>query len=227
MRFRLRAGAYRYRPLRERHTGWDVWALQTALHACGFPLVVDGLFGPRTDEAVRHYQAGESLVVDGIAGIATQRALGLELGGVAELRHGLPVGHMKGHLESECAWQLGNYTAPYANGTRDMGPVQDNLPKAPGAAISEADCHRAFDVPAQVTRLATFIRTRYDGYWRGGSNPHVPTRRRAWELGAGAWNRPAHADLLAAGRGGALTPQQRAWLASYIERVTSYVRWPD
>lgn len=217
MTFNLRQSHYRYRPLRKNHTGWDVYALQSGLHGCGFGVAVDGLFGDGTDSAVRHFQTGEGLAIDGIAGILTQRAISVELGQAAELRHGLMINHMKGHLESECGFQLGNYTAPYVNATRDMGASQWNLP------VTEENCRKAFDTTAVIERLAAFIRTRYDGYWRGGNNPFVKTRRRAWELAAAAWNRPAWTDKLA--RGEQLTPEQAEWVAGYIARTTVYVHW--
>ena len=42
--------------------------LQIALVALGYPLVVDGEFGPRTEAAVRDFQQRNGLAVDGIAG---------------------------------------------------------------------------------------------------------------------------------------------------------------
>lgn len=56
--------------------GWDVSVLQflLVLRGCG-PVSIDGRFGVRTERAVRRFQEKAGLVVDGIAGPATQVAL--------------------------------------------------------------------------------------------------------------------------------------------------------
>lgn len=60
------------RPLRRGDQGADVAALQGALG-----IRADGDFGPATEQAVRLFQETHDLVVDGIAGTMTKRALGL------------------------------------------------------------------------------------------------------------------------------------------------------
>lgn len=55
--------------------GDSVKWLQYALKRLGFSLLVDGIFGPRTDEAVRAFQAERGLVVDGIVGKLTRAEL--------------------------------------------------------------------------------------------------------------------------------------------------------
>ncbi|QNE32474.1 TIGR02594 family protein [Sphingomonas sp. NBWT7] len=60
--------------------GQDVQLLQHALNTTQRPrppLELDGVFGPATDRAVREYQAGQGLTVDGIVGQRTWRSLGV------------------------------------------------------------------------------------------------------------------------------------------------------
>jgi peptidoglycan hydrolase-like protein with peptidoglycan-binding domain len=60
-----------------RSRGAGVAALQRAL---GVP--ADGVFGPQTERALRHYQRGHGLAVDGIAGPQSRSRLGLGAGPV-------------------------------------------------------------------------------------------------------------------------------------------------
>jgi Putative peptidoglycan binding domain/D-alanyl-D-alanine carboxypeptidase len=62
--------------LRKGAKGPDVSHLQDRLNAHGAGLGVDGVFGPRTDAAVRNFQQAHGLVVDGICGKNTWAALG-------------------------------------------------------------------------------------------------------------------------------------------------------
>ena len=64
--------------LRQGDRSAAVEVLQLALNARGASLVPDGIFGSRTDAAVKVYQARWGLVVDGIAGPRTLAALGLD-----------------------------------------------------------------------------------------------------------------------------------------------------
>ena len=62
-----------------------VMQLQTALNKYGFKLIVDGDFGRATLEAVKHFQQESALVVDGIAGATTLKALGINTGNRAQV----------------------------------------------------------------------------------------------------------------------------------------------
>jgi chitosanase len=59
--------------------GEDVRQVQQALTDKGFKLeLIDGIFGPATDAAVKKFQKANNLKVDGIVGSATLLALGLD-----------------------------------------------------------------------------------------------------------------------------------------------------
>lgn len=74
----LRAGAdppALGRLLRRGAEGDDVRQTQGRLCDCGWALVLDGLFGPKTDSAVQGFQQAEGLAADGIVGPATWAAM--------------------------------------------------------------------------------------------------------------------------------------------------------
>lgn len=55
--------------------GHDVAQLQKLLNSMGISVFVDGDYGPATAAAIRSYQQRVGLVIDGVAGIKTQKAL--------------------------------------------------------------------------------------------------------------------------------------------------------
>ena len=55
--------------------GIAVRLLQAKLRRLGYPVVVDGVFGPRTEAAVRGFQRSHGLEVDGVVGPATAAAI--------------------------------------------------------------------------------------------------------------------------------------------------------
>ena len=61
--------------LKKGHRGENVRQLQGRLNAAGYPVVVDGVFGNETENAVRQVQNKYGLTVNGIAGPVTLRKL--------------------------------------------------------------------------------------------------------------------------------------------------------
>ena len=64
------------RTLRFGDRGADVMQLQLALSRAGYAVGgIDGIFGPKTLNALRRFQAANGLAIDGIAGMNTWTAL--------------------------------------------------------------------------------------------------------------------------------------------------------
>ena len=61
--------------LRKNDTGLAVKILQKLLKCYGYGLKVDGIFGPKTEAAVKDFQKKYKLTVDGIVGPKTYNAL--------------------------------------------------------------------------------------------------------------------------------------------------------
>jgi chitosanase len=59
-------------------SGEDVKDVQEALKREGFTVAADGIFGPKTERAVKRFQDSRNLKVDGIVGPSTRAALGIE-----------------------------------------------------------------------------------------------------------------------------------------------------
>ncbi len=71
--------------LKRGSSGSQVVTLQTKLKRWGYySYAIDGIFGSRTEAAVRYFQRVNSLTVDGIAGAQTLRALGMSSGSSSE-----------------------------------------------------------------------------------------------------------------------------------------------
>lgn len=206
--------AYAYRPLKQGLEGWDVYALQTGLNYYGDLLLLeDGVFGADTHVKVKRFQKNRGLIVDGIAGILTQRAVAMGIATAQRDEFNLPVGLLKGQIESESAFILGNHSPQREDNSRDVGVVQRN--------DHFTDWVDGFHTLRSIEVLSTRIATKYVQYRALGK----VSNQRCWELAAGSWNAPAWTDTLA--RGGTLKPEQLEHIEAYISRVTSYVTtWP-
>lgn len=211
--FTLSTDGYRYRPLKQGVTpAWDVYGLQCALNETGYPCgAADGYFGPKTDAATRGFQQAAALAVDGIAGVVTQRALTLRLVYPVQQEYRLPAGLLKGQIESESAFWLGNHSIRYDDASFDIGVTQRNTRYLPNR-------EEGFDPAHSIDFLGKTLRERYVEYKGYGK---VTDERRLWELASGSWNRPAWTQTLA--KGGKLTTSQSDWIERYISRTTAYM----
>jgi hypothetical protein len=222
--FALASGRYIYRPLKKGVRGWDVVALQLGLRGVGVSIAPDGVFGIETDVAVLGFQTQRKLAADGIAGIATQQELLARNIWPQQERFRTPPGLARGVVEGECGWQIGNYTAPYADGTRDAGscmlhvlPTEDNL-------------RRAFDPAYSIAKLCRRLREGEDNAPYGHDDffgtPGARTHQRAWELAVLSWNWPAAAVVLA--NGGKLSTAPAQWVIDIgVAGVDSPAEWAD
>ncbi|OJF17582.1 MAG: hypothetical protein A6D91_08085 [Bacillaceae bacterium G1] len=71
--------AYGETLLKKGMSGDEVRQLQQQLFDLGYPLAVDGIFGPQTEAAVKQFQGDQGLTVDGIVGPKTFAALAAAL----------------------------------------------------------------------------------------------------------------------------------------------------
>lgn len=238
MLYPLASGGYVYRPLKEGVRGWDVLALQLGLRGVGAILAADGVFGPVTKATVIAVQRSHDLVDDGIAGIKTQTFILKDNIRTPQQRFRTPLGLARGIVEGECGWQIGNYTGPYRDGTRDVGSCMLHI------AISDDNLRLAFDPVYSITKLCRRLREGevqapygHDDFL---GKPGAKTHEAAWRLAVLAWNWPAAAVTLA--NGGTLSTQDAQWVIDigvpgvrtpaqwaehYVESKVKYVdEWP-
>jgi hypothetical protein len=218
-------GGYRFRSLRlvpgDYQHGCDVFALQCGLRTLGMAGMVgepDGIFGPKTQAGVDRLQEWSHLKKDGIAGLLTQRQIADRIALDARARLGIPIGLLHGQLEHESSFQLGVYTPPYENASRDLGVAQCN-----------SGFHHAFYAfnPAYAIETCAQRFVKYHDLFEG-----VVGKRRRIELAAGAWNAPAFVCYLANEEGGkvpvnqtrAPSVLQRQKIEAYMDAVTTYLR---
>jgi len=115
--------------------GGDVYEIQQALVEKGFsPGSIDGIYGPKTEAAVKRFQQSKSLAVDGIVGPSTAKAL---TGKWVTDCNGKPFPPgSESPLNSFELNRLLEMTSPYMRGD-DVSDVQDALQLAsfsPGAS---------------------------------------------------------------------------------------------
>lgn len=199
--------------------GEDVYALQLALNSAGFPAGdADGILGSATAGAIRVAQTTLHLVVDGKAGGLTQRGLALVLADRITARYGLPRGALKGQLEHESGFRVGNYSPLRADGSYDAGLCQTNT--------AETTPSQGFDPAYSINKLGARIRTHYDKF------AGIMDNRRRWALAQGSWNAPAYACWIARQEGATGVPLSdtkqpgntaRTTFEAYVASVSTYL----
>jgi len=97
--------------LRRNADAHPVPSLQYLLRAHGRSVTLDGVFGPRTDAAVRAFQQAQRLTIDGAVGPLTWRALVIQ---VQQGDHGDAVAAVQGEFR-------------YRAGTENPGLAQDGI----------------------------------------------------------------------------------------------------
>lgn len=153
--------------LRLASRGARVRELQHLLVRAGYPVNVDGDFGPATHDAVRRFQEATRLEVDGVAGPQTMRALERFRQGAAdrpgqqalaelpEVRGGV-AGGVGGGIAAEVASQ-------------QLESVADRLAYVPGLEMIAA----GLGVAAAVLVLGGLAYAAY-GWWRSGRTVESP-----------------------------------------------------
>lgn len=197
--------------------GEDVFALQTALNHCGFNCgTADGILGQRTADAIRKAQSDLGLVSDGKAGGLTQRGLALRISKEECAKRYIPEEALKGQLEHESGFRLGNYSPQRSNGSYDAGVAQRNTQHT----LAELGFH----VPNSIAALAVIVREHYNLFAGVGD-------KRRWQLAQGAWNAPAFACYIAREEGAKIvtrtmtrqpTTEQRETFEAYMAHVSTY-----
>lgn len=213
----------RYRTLRladPLQQGEDVFSLQTALNALGVDAgETDGVLGKKTSAAIKAAQKRFFLAVDGLAGGNTQQALAMHISDTVAMKLVVPNSAMRGQIEHESGFRLGNYSPQRPDGSYDAGVVQRNTQHTPPP--------QGFDVLPSIEALAQNTKKHYDLF------AGIESRHRRWALAQGAWNAPAFACALAREEGATKvtsgmvlrpTDSQRKTFEEYVANVSVYLK---
>lgn len=146
-----------------------------------------GIFGPRTDAAVRAYQKVKVPPADGIVGPNTMRALLKPVVSIEETVRDIPAHLLWGLIAQESGYDPGavGYTTP-----SDLGLVQINT------AVQPVTPDQAFDPLFSIKWAANRMRKAYDKY---SAKLGPEEYAKAWDCAVASHNSPAAADSWANG----------------------------
>lgn len=206
-----------YRTLRlsdPRMVGEDVYALQLAMNNIrdfDNPIIIDGVLGPKTSNAIFAVQRELKIIVDGLAGQGTQRAIAQRISKRVKEQIRLPIGLPYGQLAHESSFILGNYSSQREDGSYDAGIAQRNT--------NYTDPATGFH---PVVSIQALCQNTYNSYQKYSS---VTDERRRWELAVGSWNAPYFANWYAGITPSAKPgPEAAEKFQAYIASATAYLK---
>ncbi len=153
--------------LRLASKGARVRELQHLLVRAGYPVNVDGDFGPATHDAVRKFQQSVGLEVDGVAGPQTMRALDRFRQGAGDRPGAQAVGDLPEVQAGVGGGVGGGIAAEVAS--QQLESVADRLAYIPGLETVAA----GLGVVAAVLVLGGLAYAAY-GYWKSGRTVESP-----------------------------------------------------
>lgn len=199
--------------------GWDVWAVQIALnsHIPSPNLVLDGVAGPKFEQAVKSVQTALKVHVDGIIGPVTQAAFcAVKCNRTKTI---VPAGLVTGICFGESSGIIPTTSKLYSNDTRDYGPLQNNKP---AATVSQAELREAYNPEVEAQRVAHEIRNTYERFRK--LNHGLPTME-TWRLAILNYNWEAAAEAIVKGEGATWHYEERGTKA--IRRLSDNTPWVE
>jgi hypothetical protein len=237
----LTPGYYRY-SLGKEMRGTDVAALQINLD-----VVIDGVFGDETENAVKAWQESHNLLKDGVAGPKTFQSLCVIKSSAAVRKYNLPQGMSKSIMLGESNCIIGAHSEHPSDEGEDVGPWQLSSGPQKGsqdfyyaafniADAAEVSCYGLADFKSQIE---TVVDSDYLQTLAGGDKSLFK-----WQMAVlshnwphAAWSIPKYGSIfqdearddqpaqwiITATNGTITTPRQ--WVTNYVRKNTLYVKF--